>query len=189
MWASEGELSTGNPKGSVPHQRLALKRLDEAFGNERYALRALAPPKAPVDESRRLKGDPKGLTPRAAPESGDAGGISPALASRITSLARRLLLFSENLAPGPARALADELWSLPELAGVSRPALAAPLYAAGTVEDSARAARAAAEALLRSVDPNPLARPAVSESEGRLFTRLDDDASRRSSAAATPQSK
>src|SRR5262249_61892308 len=44
MWSSEGELSTVNPQAAVPHQRIAVKKLDEAFGNERYALRALAPP-------------------------------------------------------------------------------------------------------------------------------------------------
>src|SRR5207244_439061 len=68
MWASQSELAAGNPRGSVPPQRLAVKRLDEAFGSERYALRALAPPKSPVDEKRRLTGEQKDLRPRTAPD-------------------------------------------------------------------------------------------------------------------------
>lgn len=169
MWASEGELSAGNPAASIPHQRLALKRLDEAFGNERYALRALAPPKAPVDERRRLKGDAKGLRPRTAAEP-PRGPIDPA---GLGPLARGLLLLAEGLSPVPARTLADRLWALPDAAGLSRSALAAPLYAARTPEETSRAARAAADALLRALAPDPPARPPVSPEEARLFERLD----------------
>jgi len=169
MWSAEAELSTGNPQASVPHQRLALKRLDEAFGNERYALRALAPPKAPVDERRRLKGDPKGLAPRTAPDPPEE---RPATA-RLGSLARRLLLASELRSSVPARELADELWALPEMANLSRSSLAAPLYAARSVEETSRAARAAADALLRYLEPHPVARPAVSSAEEKVISRLD----------------
>ena len=171
MWSSEGELQTGNPQASVPHQKRAVKLLDEAFGNERYALRALAAPKAPVDEGRRLKGDAKGLVPRTVagpPEAGPDAG-------RLRSLARRLLLASGEPTAVPARTLADELWALPEMANLSRATLAAPLYAARTPEDAARAERSAADALLRYLEPNPVARPAVSSGEERFFTQLDGE--------------
>lgn len=173
MWSSEGQLQTGNPQASVPHQKRAVKLLDEAFGNERYALRALAAPKAPVDEGRRLKGDAKGLVPRTVAEPAEAGPD----AGRLRSLARRLLLASGKPEPTavPARTLADELWALPEMANLSRAVLAAPLYAARSPEDAARAERSAADALLRYLEPNPIARPAVSSGEERFFTQLDGE--------------
>ncbi len=204
MWSSEAELATGNARASVPYQRLALKRIDQVFGNERYALRALAPPKAPVNEARRLKGDAKDLAPRtvAAPPE------DPAPARAVSALARRHLLAAENPSttgaqpgtggasgagaqpgtggaagaeggtPGAtraganARALADELWALPALANLSRSQLAAPLYAARTPQETARAARLAADALVRFLEPDPVVRPPVPGTEGRLFTRL-----------------
>jgi hypothetical protein len=172
MWSSEGELQTGNPQASVPHQKRAVKLLDEAFGNERYALRALAAPKAPVDEGRRLKGESKDLTPRAAAAPSPEAGPD---AARVRSLARRLLLASGALGSAPARALADALWALPEMANLPRAALAAPLYAARRPEEVARAERLAADALLHYLDPNPMARPAVSPEEARFFTRLDGE--------------
>lgn len=168
MWSSEAELATGNARASVPYQRLALKRIDQVFGNERYALRALAPPKAPVNEARRLKGDAKDLAPRtvAAPPE------DPAPARAVSALARRLLLAAENPPSVGARALADELWALPALANLSRSQLAAPLYAARTPEETARAARLAADALVRFLEPNPVVRPPVPKTEERLFTLL-----------------
>ncbi|MBL8111773.1 MAG: hypothetical protein JNK60_02730 [Acidobacteria bacterium] len=168
MWSSEAELATGNAQGSLPYQRLALKRIDEVFGNERYALRALAPPKAPVDEARRLKGDAKGLAPRTV--AGPAPDPAPARA--VAALARKLLLAAENPSAIPARTLADELWALPALENLSRSQLAAPLYAARTPEESARAARLAADALVRFLEPEPVVRPPVAGTEERLFTRL-----------------
>jgi hypothetical protein len=169
MWSSEGELSTMNPQAAVPHQRIAVKKLDEAFGNERYALRALAPPEAPVDEGRRLKGDAKGMTPKVRAEARQPRPEE----ARIRLLAAKLLLASENRITEPARSLADELWALPETASLSRATLAAPLYAVRTPEEAARAERVAAEALLRYLDPNPVTRPAASPGQARLFSQLD----------------
>ena len=172
MWSSEADLSTGNPRESLPHQRLALKKLDEAFGSERYALRALAPPKAPVDEGRRLTGNAKGLVPRTAAEAPEEKPDT----TPLRALARRLLLASESTSALPVRLLADELWALPEMAHLSRASLAAPLYAARTQEESARAARSAADALLRLLAPSPVARPAAEPGLARFFTRLDAEA-------------
>jgi hypothetical protein len=181
MWSSEGELSTGNPRASLPHQRTALKNLDEAFGNERYALRALAPPKAPVDEGRRLTGNAKGLEPRTAAAEPDGGRDTAAL----RALAREPLLASESGSTIPARQLADALWALPEMAHLSRAALAAPLYAARTPGESSRAARSAADALLRFLAPDPLTRPAAAPGLARFFTRLDGEAPPRGREART----
>jgi hypothetical protein len=169
MWSSEGELSTVSPQAAVPHQRIAVKKLDEAFGNERYALRALAPPEAPVDEGRRLKGDAKGMKPKAVAE---ARRERPEEA-RMRLLAAKLLLASENRITVTAKSLADELWALPETAGIPRATLAAPLYAVRTPEETARAQRAAAEALLNALDPKPVTRPAASPAQARLFGQLD----------------
>ena len=171
MWSAEGALQTGNPQASVPHQKRAVKLLDEAFGNERYALRALAAPEAPVDEGRRLKGEAKGLAPRTAAEPFEARPD----AARLRSLARRLLLASGEPGAIPPKALADELWALPEMANLSRAALAAPLYAARQPEEAARAQRSAADALLRYLEPDPVARPAVSPGERRFFMRFDGE--------------
>lgn len=170
MWSSAAELTVDRPEAAIPWQRIALKKLDEAFGNERYALRALAPPRAPVDETRRLQGDAKGLAPRTKPETreDDDPGVA-----RLAALARRLLLASEGLSTEAPRVLADALWFAPEAGGLARSALVAPLYAAKTAEETRVAERRAAESLLRVVASNPIARPAVSSSERRVFERLD----------------
>jgi hypothetical protein len=170
MWSSEGELSTANPQAAVPHQRIAVRKLDEAFGNERYALRALAPPEAPVDEGRRLKGDARGMTPKVAAHPAPRRPEE----ARMRLLAAKLLLASENRITVPARSLADQLWALPETAGLPRATLAASLYAVRTPEETARTERAAAEALLKYLDPSSVTRPAVSPEQARLFGQLDD---------------
>ena len=73
MWAAEAELDVGNPKGALAPERAAVKALDDAFGHERLALRALRPPDKPVDEAKRLSGPQVGPPPQAL----DGTGLKP----------------------------------------------------------------------------------------------------------------
>ena len=169
MWAAEGALAAGNPRGALPPERAAVQALDAAFGTERLALRALRPPDKPVDEGRRLTGGQSGLRPGAAAGPVQLGAGPPG----VEALARRLLLASEQeLGADAARGLADALWALPGAPGLPAAALAAPLYAADDAPSRAAAARAAAVALSRWLRPAPVALPPVSPEESALFARL-----------------
>jgi Domain of unknown function (DUF4175) len=169
MWAAEAELDVGNPKGALAPERAAVKALDEAFGHERLALRALRPPDKPVDEAKRLSGPQVGLRPKPSTAQATAGRDT----HRVEVLARGLLLASQqDVTPQAARALADALWALPTDSGLPVAALAAPLYA-GTDGAALRAAAGdAAVSLARWLLPSPEVIPPVSSGEAALLARL-----------------
>jgi hypothetical protein len=169
MWTAEASLAMGNPAAALVPERAAVKALDEAFGSERLALRALGPNNKPVDEGRRLSGAQTGLRPRAALSSmAEAPDTKP-----VQTLARALLLAAETeMTAATARSLADAVWALPPASNLPVAALAAPLYAADDAASRSAAARAAGVALSRWLRPSPVGVPPVSPDEGPLLARL-----------------
>ena len=165
MWEAESELSVNNPAGAIPHERAAVKALDAAFGLVRLALRPGAAPDKPVDESRRLKGEQKGLRPLAPP----AQRPERPEAARVAELARALFLASQA-AQLDARALGDSLWALPAEVGAA--GLATALYAARDTAERSAAARTAGEGLSRWLRPSPVAVPPVASGSSELLDRV-----------------
>jgi|GEM_PF-4485578 len=169
MWTAEAELAVGSPASALAPERAAVKALEEAFGNVRLALRPLAPPDRPVDESRRLSGAQGDLHPRA----GSVARTPASDTASVQQLTRRLLLSAEEgMTQQTARALADALWALPAATGIPAASLAAPLYAAGDAASWDAAARAAAVALARWLRPSPDVVPPVSSEEAAVVARL-----------------
>ncbi len=67
MWSSELALRQGDPAGALPHANRALEFIKRVQQSERIYLAKSGVAVAPVDESRRLTGDRKGLANRADP--------------------------------------------------------------------------------------------------------------------------
>lgn len=136
MWAAERALSVSDLAGAIPHERRAVKLLEDAFGLERYALRALAAPSTPVDTRARLTGDPKGLAPALGAPYRDEDDAARRAALR--ALAARLLDAALDRGATP-RALGDLVFGKPQLPGFDPALEASALYASRNGEAAQRA--------------------------------------------------
>jgi len=169
MWASELALSASDPAGSIPHQKRAVKFLEDAFGLERYALRALAAPRSAVDLKKRLTGEAKGLDPLLGPAARDAA--AEAARASLRALAAALFEAASRTEASP-RALGDAIFSAAPGPGFDPAHEAAALYAAADTGAAARAARTLALRLLAQADgPQAPAPPAPAEA-GAILDRL-----------------
>ncbi len=105
MWSSELALRQADPAGALPHANRALEFIKRVQQSERIYLAKSGVAVAPVDESRRLTGDRKGLASRADPIRAaaraadpvaeawralapDADGDAAALTAQLDALAR-----------------------------------------------------------------------------------------------------
>ncbi|HEV8629403.1 MAG TPA: hypothetical protein VGV61_03730 [Thermoanaerobaculia bacterium] len=185
MWDAEGTLATGVPRTALPHERTALRLLKEVQQADRVYVPKTAGEGAPLDPSRRLGGELRGvhdLAPRA-PERAASPVVAAALAllAALDGGATPLTTTARDgvLAPAALAILR------PALAARARAGSAAALAALPALDDVATATAAQRQALTRGLwelVPPPQAPTRSTAPAGSLWKRYRE----RLGAAAPP---